>query len=488
MANIQAFTERQNAALANVQVGDLVFVQKVVQPQYDDEFDQDDDYDDHDSEGEEQNEEDDNATEGDADDEIRSEDDQPEFESEESSESEDSSVDTGNTSSTSIVQAFLPTMYIVSAVTKTSDGTIEDLRMAPVTFAEKADGADGEHVFHIYGKEVLTHHSNSCACQGAKSIREIAVDDHFVFWATPNGDYVRRFIATNPSRRCIANCRDGWLNDVQELDGMIKDYDVPLLSWEGALPGYFMKPICPVCVGADLTKEQQDTQLMLLNIGPANAQDLMGAIVEFMGRLNPRRTHELGYRFEQFDERKWGFGAFDDMLSESDEEDDQGQFEHWDEAMDPSNNVPQRPASDTTIAELPRKTFGEVKLEHDDSDCMFCATEMKDSSPVIELPCGHAAFDEECITRWLKQYDSCPKCRAQVKTASSENEGTAKVPPMAALSPLSPGDSGDDFSLVNGAGMSGEAAMAAAIAASLAAEGLQSQADMDREDAIMSDE
>lgn len=488
MAAIEGFTQMQNAALANVRLGDLIFVQRMPDPEDSEgESGEDEDHD-------QGNPEEDEGDDVDGEDRSDEDDDQPEIESteedqdeEEDGDSEDSGQNTTGSSNTSISVAYAPTMYIVSNVTKNVDAVITDLRLTPATYAETVDDTENpSHSYHIYGTDVVTHRRCASPCKDSQGVTEIATDGQFLFRPTPNGDRVREHIATNASRRCIAKCRDGWLNSVHDLVDMIKDYDPPLLSWEGEeLPGYLMKPICPVCVGADLLKEQQSTQLMLLNIGANNAQDIFGSLVEFTGRLNQRRRHALGYRFEQFDERKWGFGAFSDMMSDEDEGDDSGQFEHWEEAMDPSNNVPSRPAKDEVIAELPRKIYGDVKKEGDDDVCMFCTDEIKDVATVVELPCGHGGFDEECIIRWLKHQDTCPKCRARVVEAEEEE---AIAMPVAPTHPLSPGDSGDDFSMVNGAGMSGEAALTAAIAASLAASARleqQSQDEVDGGDSIM---
>lgn len=160
----------------------------------------------------------------------------------------------------------------------------------------------------------------------------------------------------------------------------------------------------------------------------------MGVVVEFLGRMNPRRR-ELGYPFEQFDEREWGFGEFDDMLSdeEGDYDDDDGRWQQWEEAMDPNSAVQNRPASAATIASLPRKPLETVKqAEADESlNCKVCLDKFEDGAVLVELPCGHTYYHEECIEQWLKQFDNCPTCRRvvpPVEESTNEDEAAGEVP------------------------------------------------------------
>lgn len=154
----------------------------------------------------------------------------------------------------------------------------------------------------------------------------------------------------------------------------------------------------------------------------------MGVLVEFLGRVNPRRR-ELGYPFEQFDEREWGFGEFDDMLSDDGREDaaGDGRWEQWDEALDPNSAVQNRPASAATIASLPRKLFESIDQDKEDevANCKVCLDKFEKAAVTVELPCGHTYYHEVCIEQWLKQFDNCPTCR-RVVTAVTENEADNK--------------------------------------------------------------
>lgn len=155
----------------------------------------------------------------------------------------------------------------------------------------------------------------------------------------------------------------------------------------------------------------------------------MGVIVEFLGRVNPRRR-ELGYPFEQFDEREWGFGEFDDMLSDDDGDGGagDGRWEQWEEALDPNSAVQTRPASAATIASLPRKLFESIKQDKEDelANCKVCLDKFEDGAVTVELPCGHTYYHEDCIEQWLKQFDNCPTCR-RVVTPGTESKDESQA-------------------------------------------------------------
>jgi hypothetical protein len=100
----------------------------------------------------------------------------------------------------------------------------------------------------------------------------------------------------------------------------------------------------------------------------------------------------------------------------SDDEDDggdNGRYEVWDEATDPSNGVILHPASDATLKSLPVKKYAEVKTE-DGVHCVVCREEFKDQQLIIQLPCKHFFCEDGCTIQWLKQHDTCPVCRARV--------------------------------------------------------------------------
>jgi hypothetical protein len=102
------------------------------------------------------------------------------------------------------------------------------------------------------------------------------------------------------------------------------------------------------------------------------------------------------------------------MVSDDDEDDgDNGRYETWDEATDPSNGAILHPASDATLKSLPIKKYGEVKTE-DEAHCVVCREEFKDEQLIMQLPCKHFFCEDGCTVQWLKQQDNCPVCRARV--------------------------------------------------------------------------
>lgn len=102
------------------------------------------------------------------------------------------------------------------------------------------------------------------------------------------------------------------------------------------------------------------------------------------------------------------------MVSDDDEDGgDDGRYEVWDEATDPSNGASLHPASDATIKSLPVKKYAEVKTE-EDAQCVVCREEFKDEQLIMQLPCKHFFCEDGCTVQWLKQHDACPLCRARV--------------------------------------------------------------------------
>ena len=47
--------------------------------------------------------------------------------------------------------------------------------------------------------------------------------------------------------------------------------------------------------------------------------------------------------------------------------------------------------------------------------------EKMENRVIIEMPCEHT-FHQECILPWLKEHNSCPKCRFELPTEDGENE------------------------------------------------------------------
>jgi len=78
-------------------------------------------------------------------------------------------------------------------------------------------------------------------------------------------------------------------------------------------------------------------------------------------------------------------------------------FNHGQEAAPQAQGV-----SDQFIENLPKA--GDDKQ----GDCYICLEKVGcNEKETCELPCGHA-FDKACLTKWLKEHDSCPVCRAKL--------------------------------------------------------------------------
>ncbi|KAI0890333.1 uncharacterized protein GGS22DRAFT_12153 [Annulohypoxylon maeteangense] len=100
----------------------------------------------------------------------------------------------------------------------------------------------------------------------------------------------------------------------------------------------------------------------------------------------------------------------------------------------PQSNAP-APASDESIAGLPRKKLDEAMLGPElKGECTICIDEMTVGDEAVVLPCRHW-FHEQCVTLWLKQHNTCPICRAAI-------DGEAAGRPNEAVPPTQPGPSG----------------------------------------------
>lgn len=315
----------------------------------------------------------------------------------------------GEQHATDDLPIFPLTLFLVSNVVKDSSGSLQDLRLTPLAYTVKPDATIFS--FQLYGNQFVANVPTAYASKKdsmtslnsdklSTSILDLPTLRYLLFAIPPDADYIRR---TQFRGRCPANCHSGWLSSITQLHGMVKDYTVP-----SALPNE--PAVCPACIGIDLMKAHQDLRAELETF--SHIAD-MGRIVEFYFNLAPRRA-ELGYEFNQFDERQWGF-LFDDMLS--DDEDDggahDGQYEQWDEALDPNNGARLRPATDATIKALPVVAYADVKKE-EDVRCVVCCEEFKDEQYIVLLPCKHFLCVGECTEHWLKQVDNCPICRARL--------------------------------------------------------------------------
>ncbi|KAK8080731.1 hypothetical protein PG997_008549 [Apiospora hydei] len=84
----------------------------------------------------------------------------------------------------------------------------------------------------------------------------------------------------------------------------------------------------------------------------------------------------------------------------------------------PQSNAPP-PASEDTIAKLPRKKLDEKMLGPElKGECTICIDDVGMGDEVIVLPCKHW-FHDECVVLWLKEHNTCPICRAPVEGESA---------------------------------------------------------------------
>lgn len=314
MAGITELSELQRAALQGIQIGDLIYVEKVFVPVYngDGEGDEDNE-DDSDSESEGGEGAEDSTEQAAGDESHDGENEQNQGDDEDSisqsgNESSDRSVANASShTSLSDISATPPRVYAVSHITTDTNDSIVDLQLSHLQYSHKTSADATGHTYQIYGKKVVHQHPPTCGkdCPNTSRIIDIATDETFRLTVRPTGDVVRytdpTFRTANPHTRCITGCINGYLQSMQDLVDMIADYDPPVLSTGVSVPAWLQPTVCPVCIGDELCKKQQELQATFL----LTAVPDVGAIVEFLGDLNQRRRFELGYSFQQFDEREW---------------------------------------------------------------------------------------------------------------------------------------------------------------------------------------
>lgn len=321
--------------------------------------------------------------------------------------------------------SYPPTMFLVCEVTKDSEGEIKTIILVAVDYSITPDPQCKDDSYQLYGKQCVANTSTARLSElvsTATKPNDQATPSNFgrpgdfTYTARPTADEIRRLLFNST---CPASCDSGWLSSITALQGMVKNYTIPTTT-----PN--VPAICPSCVGIDLMKEHQQLRAELEAFHRvAN----FSSIIEFYTRLNPRRR-QLGYAYNQFDERDWGY-YFDDMLSDEGDDEEDGspgpngndRFQHWTEAIDPSNGARLRPASQATIDALPVKPYADVKVD-DDAFCVVCHDPYQDEKLVVVLPCKHF-FCEECGKQWLRSYDSCPACRARVPAVVVVDEKAA---------------------------------------------------------------
>lgn len=306
MAAIKGLTEAQNSCLAQVEVGNLILIDQII--------DSDDEESDSDSDGENESEDDSNEESDD--------DEQPDSDDENSNEESDneSGADTehaehiedvsrGDSASLDIeyrtlravkgsdhgdTEEHLITVYLVVKVAKNAKGVVKDLSLVPLKYSDKADVSPG--TFQLDGVQCVpsfytggTADNTSQVEKEFISIRDLPGGETLKFTASPQGDHVRNVVLEGECPACYG---EGWLDCITQLEGMVKDYIIP-----SSLPNE--PTVCPSCIGIELMKEHQDLRAELEAFSRISD---FGAIVAFHGRLTARRR-ELDYEFYQFDER-----------------------------------------------------------------------------------------------------------------------------------------------------------------------------------------
>ncbi|KAI7183841.1 hypothetical protein KC363_g8006 [Hortaea werneckii] len=359
----------------------------------------------------------------------------------EEKESDEEYPDSGLAEETEAFQQVVSTMavYLVNAVDKDSNAnTITDLSLVELVYDPQCGDA---HTFQIIGQEIVyapgphSHcdHSDPDVCTAFLSLSDLAQDNAlqgFNLHLNMPVDVAHAILDVNPSP-CLADCDAGFLPSITDLPTYLPRslYNSPVTSEH--------RPVCPVCMGLPLLREQQDLRYALHQLLLPDV--IFGPAVEFIGRLNQRRAR-VGWDFYQFDEREWGL-LFDDMPENDAEDGDDGNgganagggagWQTWTEAMDPNANVPLNPASDATIAALERLTYQQATTQkmdksaaavHDEGaeTCYVCQEEYKPETMVVLLPCGHFMCDGSCTVQWLKSFAKCPVCREEIPDIGRE--------------------------------------------------------------------
>ena len=464
MASVQGISEEHCQALAGVKVGDLVLVESY--PKQDES-----------ERGEVDSEIASELSQGDGEETVAggeqgevatgevshvedlSDDETDETDSDGDKEDEEDDDDDDN-------EAATVTLYLVSSTSTDGTGNVTDLTLRMLSHCLKPAEATAAS-FHIYGTDIVTSATSSTSAEDQKTVNfkdvvaTVGSTEHSI-QLNPAGNDIGAIIFNG---RCPAQCQDGWISTQENMHALVAE-SIRTVSDH--------TPICPVCIGKPLMQEYQSLRELLED---SYATDI-GILVEFYGHLNTRRK-ELGYAFKQFDEREWGM-QFDDMLSQSEDEDGDAGF--WQnpnrEAMDPNAGATYYPAPEAAIAALPQKTFGEleVSMAGEQVACGICITKFTDEVIVAELPCGHF-FDAECAQVWLSKSNSCPNCRQKlpvVETAETESGEEAKGEDAESIRTLpsiqgAPSDSEGDSGLEVIVGIEPE------------------EAQMDGEDVVMSD-
>ncbi len=94
-------------------------------------------------------------------------------------------------------------------------------------------------------------------------------------------------------------------------------------------------------------------------------------------------------------------------------------------ANDP-NKYGNPPASIDEVNKLEKiivtnENINEVKKMAAESSCSVCKDDFLIEQSLIKLPCNHI-FHDDCILPWLKERNSCPTCRFELKTDDDDYE------------------------------------------------------------------
>jgi len=81
--------------------------------------------------------------------------------------------------------------------------------------------------------------------------------------------------------------------------------------------------------------------------------------------------------------------------------------------LDPTA-IRRRPADPETVAQLQTKVVDEDLLACD-AECPICKEEFCLNVEVTEMPCHHC-FHGECLRTWLKDQNTCPLCREEIRS------------------------------------------------------------------------
>jgi len=72
------------------------------------------------------------------------------------------------------------------------------------------------------------------------------------------------------------------------------------------------------------------------------------------------------------------------------------------------------------LQELPvQKLMKEDVQQH--IRCSICCQDFQEGNEVVQLPCKHV-FEQECLSPWLKEHNSCPNCRFKLPSTEEDYE------------------------------------------------------------------